>query len=244
MLYQKRYNRLHRSIYGLSYDLYVLSIFSYTISIYCTMNYRFSSLVRTQLSKRFPIFYPIEGAQAPTSMMMALVHTVNLICCCMVLRQMFRYRFTKHVHQSISTLCVSVITATVVFSVFTFACASYNLPLHDMGKFGVFYLEHVNYLWVIGNIISCFRLAPQMMINWMGMCTQGLSSKYVVLTMVASLVAIIGNIASTEVPFYRIPFNYVPLFVPISHLVSLLIILYQAQYLYIGKNPYLQRGKA
>ncbi|SCV04931.1 LANO_0G14576g1_1 [Lachancea nothofagi CBS 11611] len=232
VLYQRRYNRLHKSIHGLSYDLYVLSFISYLFATYCGVNYLFSALVRKQLIQRFPVFFPQDNPEIPVSKSILLTDILNLVCSVVVLKQLMRYRYTKHEYQSVSFMCISVVVVCATFCVFTYACASLNLPLKDSGRFGVFYLEHINYSWVIGTFLSGFRLVPQIMLNYMGTSTQGVSSKFIILSIASVVLQLTVGLITRNQPHYRMPLNGKPLYEPALHLVFLIFILYQAQYVY------------
>lgn len=223
--------------------MYVLNLFSCCISIYCTLQYMFSPLVRNQLSRRFPLFYPRDETKVPISVGLLIAEFMNVFCVCLVLKQLIRYRSTQHIHQGLSIICVFVLLFAISFSIFTFACSSLYLPDQDMGRFGIFYLEHINYLWMIGNFLSAFHIVPQVTLNWMGSCTQGVSSKFVVLSMLSVLTAIIGNMLAGPKIFYKIPFNHIPIFRSLSQLIFLSIILYQAQFAYLGRKPILPKKK-
>lgn len=232
-------------MYGLSYDLFVLDLFANLVSIYCTINYRWSPLIRFQLSKRFPLFYPAnESSAIPVSRSLLFKEFISLGACGLVLRQLLAYRSTKNVYQGVSTICTVLVALISSFAIFTYACSCYNLPVSDSGRFGVFYVEHVNYMWVIANIMQSTKYAPQLCLNWMGMCTKGVSSKFVLLSLFSECVVGLGSVTFYGgYEFYRKPFNFTPGFVTFGKVLCLLGILYQAQYVYLGKKPYVPRGK-
>lgn len=244
ILYQRRYNKLHHSIYGLSYDLFVLEFLGNSLSIYCALNYRLSPLLRSQFAKRFPLFYPLDKNQVPISLLLLLKDTLIMAASALVIRQLILYRTTKHIYQGLSKICVFVLVISAIFSVFTYTCSCYNLPVSDSGRFGVFYLEHINYLWVIGNLLRAFRFLPQLTLNWMGSSTRGLSSKYVLINFLSNSIMLVGlAILPKQIEFYRCPFNLTPVFVKTIESLSLVGILYQAQFLYLGTKPYLPKGR-
>lgn len=244
ILYQRRYNKLHHSIYGLSYDLFVLDLLGNCLSVYCTLNYRLSPLLRSQFAKRFPLFYPLDKNQVPISLLLLLKDLLIMAASALVIRQLVLYRATKHIYQGLSKICLIVLIISAIFAVFTYTCSCYDLPMSDSGRFGVFYLEHINYLWVIGNVLRAFRFLPQLTLNWMGSSTRGLSSKYVLITSLGNSIMLLGlAILPQQIEFYRSPFNLTPVFVKAIETISLIGILYQAQYLYLGTKPYLPKGK-
>ncbi|QID83890.1 hypothetical protein GRS66_006372 [Saccharomyces pastorianus] len=245
ILYQKRYNKLHRSIYGLSYDLFLLDFVGNGLYLYCALHYRYSPLVREQLSKRFPLFYSLDVANSiPISSLLVFKDFCVLFCCLMVLRQLYYYRSTKHIYQGISITSTIILSVFLILSIFTYGCSISNLPLKDSGKFGIFYLEHINYLWVMANLVKSFKYIPQMSINWMGCSTMGLSSKFVLISVLAEFIDFVGRLfVPTSALFYKIPFNSTPFWVKLIQFITLLVILCQVQYLYVGRKPRLPKGK-
>lgn len=222
----------------------MLGFVSNLLRIYCALNYRLSPMIRMQLSKRFPLFYPIDGTPVPISMALLLKDLFQMTAYILVVRQLIVYRATKHTKQGVSLLCVSLLAIVCCFGVFTYTCSCYNLPASDSGRFGVYYLEHLNYLWVASNAIDSLKYVPQLSLNWMGLCTRGLSSKFVFFSLVADSLALIGAATlPNKVEFFMRSYNLIPLPVTLLKFCCLIGLLYQAQYLYTGNKPFLPRGK-
>ncbi|CCH60974.1 hypothetical protein TBLA_0D04780 [Henningerozyma blattae CBS 6284] len=242
--YQSRYNKIHRSIYGLSYDLYILEFFSHLVSIFCTLQYKFSPLISKQYAERFPLFYPQDdpATNLPISIILLLKDILISISSLAILKQLNKYRSSKHIFQGISIYCITSIIILIIFSILTFTCSRFYLPERNSGKFGIFYIEHINYLWVLGNFLSCCKFFPQISINYMGSSTIGFSSKYLVLYIISILCQFL-TLFGDEKPFYRLEFNRTPFFTIIIQFISLMFLLYQAQFLYLNSRPYLPRGK-
>ncbi|SCU98911.1 LADA_0H16116g1_1 [Lachancea dasiensis] len=234
--YQRRYNRLHKSIKGLSYDSYVLSFVSNLLAIYSGLNYMFSPLVRKQLTRRFPIYYPSTDSRIPVSKLIMFGDILNLACTCAILEQLVRYRYTKCKLQSVSSICISTIVICIVLCVFSYACASIYLPYSDSGKYGIFYLEHINYIWVLGGFLSGFRLLPQITLNFMRRSTQGISSKFLVLSMLSSSLQLGFSLTFHSQQQYRVPLNSKPIYDCVFQLIFLISLLCQAQYVYRHPN--------
>ena len=125
-----------------------MDVLSHIMLIYSSLQYILSPLIRNQLAARFPLFYPIDGTRVPVSWTLLLTECVGLYVDTKVLQQLFNYRRTKHIHQGASYILLSIVLICLIFHVFTFACSSINLPLVNMGKFGIYYIEHINYIWV------------------------------------------------------------------------------------------------
>lgn len=223
----------------------MLDLFANLLSVYTTMNYLWSSLTRSQLSKRFPFFYPSsERSAIPISMPLLFRDVIHLYTCGLVLRQLQIYRSTKNVYQGVSTICTALIVMVFSFGIFTYACSCYNLPASDSGRFGIFFVEHVNYMWVIANFFQSSKYLPQICLNWMGLCTKGLSSKYILLSLFSEIAVGLGSaLMLQDTEFYKKPYNFTPAFVSLINVLSLSYMFCQAKYLYQGKKPYLPRGK-
>lgn len=221
-----------------------MSLVSNSLSIYCALNYKWSPIIRLQLSKRFPLFYPFDDNSVPISSGILLGDLLQLLVSVLVLRQLISYRGTKNVHQGISLICITVIGMICCFGIFTYTCSYHNLPISDSGRFGIFYLEHVNYLWIAGNVTESMKYFPQLSLNWMGLNTRGVSSRFVFISLVAELLNLIGTAAlPNNFEFYARPFNLAPRPVMLIKVCCLLGMLYQGQSLYLDKKPYLPRGK-
>lgn len=209
------------------------------------MNYLWSPVVKSQLSKRFPLFYPAnEIIAVPVSISLLLKDLLKLVTCTLVLRQLLIYRSTKNINQGVSSTCTLLLLIVSAFGVLTYACSCYNLPVSDSGRFGVYFIEHVNYMWVVGNIIQGLKYVPQLSLNWMGLCTRGISSRFILLSLLSESVIGLGSIILLQgTDFYRKPYNLTPDSVTIMKILCLSGILYQAQFLYLGRKSYLPKGR-
>lgn len=256
--YQKRYNKLHRSIYGLSYDTQWFQFLAHLLMVYCALNWRWNPIVKQQLQKRYPLFYGNEiefgdgsehNVDVPISYVMIVLDF--LLCCNMwtLIRQLKKYGYTRHIHQGISTLASMIMIVLVfIFGIMSLWFA-YWFGVHqgkDSGLLGIFWLDHVNYLWLTAQIFHVWAFWPQICINWMGQCCQGLSSRFVILYLFGSIIKFVGVYLSSfiqgnEIPFYLWPFNLQGKFVITMEFISIIIILLQAQYFYPSNKPHLQR---
>lgn len=222
----------------------MLGITGRLLSVYCALNYKWSPTVRLQLSKRFPLFYALNENSVEVSSALIMKDVLEIVAFALVIRQLVLYRATKNINQGVSLLCISVLILVYSFAIFTYACAGYNLPYSDSGRFGVFYIEHINYLWIAGNIADCVKYVPQLSLNWMGLCTRGLSSKFVLIGSLSELIALIDTgLFPNNTVFYKRACNLTPIPVTLLNLCFLAGILYQAQFLYFGYKPSLPRGK-
>lgn len=256
--YQKRYNRLHRSVYGLSYDTQWFQFIYHVLCVYCSLNYMFNPTVRGQLQRRYPLFYGNnvnEGndnntytGRIPISWFIMIF---NLLLACnfwTLIRQLRKYGHTKHIHQGVSALARFIIIFFVSILGIVSMWFAYWFGIHrgkDSGLLGIFLLDHVNYMWVISQIFHIWSFWPQICINWMGKCCQGLSSRFVILSLLSSLIKLFGitilNKYNYQITYYQWPFNLDGKLVIITEFFALLGLLVQAQYFYPSNKPYLPR---
>lgn len=224
------------SIYGLSYDLFIFDAFGQLVVIYFTSCYRYSLLAARQFSERFPLFYSEQQSQhVPINNVLFACDIILMISRLLILSQLLKYRTSKHIYQGISAVCFAFLISSLLFGVFTLEFSLYHLPYRNSGLFGVFYIEHINYLWVIGNVLRSIKFVPQISLNWMSNIVVGLSDKYIILNILSALFAVAGySLHQNQEEFYRIPFNNVPYLSLIFQCACLLFIIYQRYWLYIG----------
>lgn len=219
----------------------MLDFFSRLLLVYTSVQYRFSLSIRKQLAKRFPLFYPLDGPGVHISRLIIVGEIAAILMDLRILEQLRKYRKTKHIHQGISKTLLAFLIFCTAFHAFTFTCSALNYP-QDRGKFGVYYVEHMNYLWVNAQLFQCFKLIPQVSINWVGNCTRGCSSKFVVLSIISSLIGALSWFFGSYGPmFYLKPWNYTPVVVYLCLIFSSLLLFYQAQYLYVANSPFLSK---
>ncbi|SMN21930.1 similar to Saccharomyces cerevisiae YCL002C Putative protein of unknown function [Maudiozyma saulgeensis] len=237
VLYQRRYNKLHKSVYGLSYDSAVLTIARLSVDLYTSLNYKFNIYVRTQLYARFPLFYK-DWDDIPISISLLITNVGLLIAYLSIWKQLTLYKATSHTHQGVSMICIATL---VVFLGITGTATFY---LYYFNAHHFMYLDHLNILWIMGNMIGMVTLCPQICINWMGRCCSGISSRYILTLFVADCIRWIGYVVSAmkgSVEYWNWPFNSIPIVTTSAELLGLSVILYQAQVVYIGHKPTLPR---
>ena len=229
---QQQYNRRHKSVYNLSYDMILLNTIKQVISLYTALNYKYNALIARQLMRRYPVFYEVPR-DIPVLQSLILLDLGLLLSYLMLQGQLLKYHMTKHVCQGVSIVCLCFLGALFGLLI---------LPSIYLTWFGVHkfvFLDHINWCWVAGNAIHVTSMWPQISINWMGQCCTGLSMKFVMLNGIADIFRIIGFIITSKqgLPFYSWPFNSVPVFVAITELLSTLIILGQKRYWYRDNKP-------
>ncbi|UCS23792.1 uncharacterized protein HLK63_M10241 [Nakaseomyces glabratus] len=125
-----------------------------------------------------------------------------------------------------SLLLICIFLMILILSYFTYICAEYNLPERNNGRFGGYYIEYANYLWVIGQFLSAVKYLPQISLNWMGISTKGLPPKYLKISIVATSVLQASNLRTfiDNLEFYQWSFNLTPRVVSFLQLIWLGII--------------------
>lgn len=242
--YQYKYNRLHKSVFGLSFDTQWLIHTHLSLQILSAWNYKSNWIVVRQLQNRYPLFYH-EKHSIPISWGVFIVQLAQWYRVCGILRQLYTYWDTIHIHQGVSLGCTLVNMLFVILGGATTWWFAWWFGTHrgkDSGLLGIFWLDHINYLWLVS---QCFRMTylwPQISINWMGQCCRGVSSRFIVISTVTTLVKILVCFwLSHNQQWYYYPFNVTTQFVNIIEFCSLGVILFQSQYLYLYNKPYLKR---
>lgn len=242
--YQFKYNRLHKSIFGLSFDMQWLLYVHLSLQIFITWNYKSNWVVVEQLQNRFPIFYH-EKQYIPISWGIFIVQLAQWYRVSGLVRQLYTYWDTIHIHQGVSVGCAMILLIFVGVGGVTTWWFAWWFGSHrgkDSGLLGIFWLDHINYLWLISNILRMTYLWPQISINWMGQCCRGVSSRFIVISTLTTFFKIIfSHCLSKSEPWYLYPVNLSTQLVNVIEFLSLLIILFQVQYLYLYNKPYLKR---
>ena len=236
---QQQYNRRHKSVYNLSYDMILLNIIKQVISLYTAINYKYNMLIVRQLLMRYPVFYEVPG-DVPIVQSLIFLDLGLLLSYLMLQVQLLKYHMTKHVCQGVSIICLCFLGALFGLLVFP----SLYFTWFGVHKFVL--LDHINWCWIAGSAIHVTTMWPQISINWMGQCCTGLSMRFVILNGIADIFRIIGFIITSKqgLAFYNWPFNSVPVFVAIMELLSTLIILGQQKYWYRDNKPRLPTALA
>lgn len=211
------------------------------ISIFCAINYKLNPIVIRQLANRFPLFYP-HFWDIPIVTELVINNCITSVYILVILVQLYKLRETRHIHQGVSSILKLFLTVCFVFCCFTLICSTYNLSKkRDSGRFGVYMLDCFNYLWVIGNMFQIVAFWPQICINWMGQCCNGISGSFINLMVISSLIKLLAFALQPDKEFYQQPFNLEPLFVICMELIALLVILSQSLYIYSGNRPKLPK---
>lgn len=235
--YQRRYNALHNSVYGLSYDTTILSIVKSTVVLYTVLSYQFNPEVRHQLYARFPLFYN-SWDDIPVSTPLLFAEGLLLLSHLRIWRQMSLYKRTRHTHQGFSLIALMFLSLFIVVpAVLTLYLAYFNI-------YHFAYLDHLNIMWVMAQIVGSLVFCSQICINWMGSCCAGVSSRSVMTLCVANAVRWLGymfTVWTGSVEFWAWPFNATPIVVVSADLLGLFLIFYQAQFIYFRHKPTLPK---
>ena len=215
---------------------------TYFISLYCTVIYKYSELAARQFSDRFPLYYSLNAEPIPISMALLLIDLVMLAVSSIVFFNCGNTELLETLSNE-SLLLICIFLMILILSYFTYICAEYNLPERNNGRFGGYYIEYVNYLWVIGQFLSAVKYLPQISLNWMGISTKGLPPKYLKISIIATSVLQASNLRTfiDNLEFYQWSFNPTPRMVSFLQLIWLGIIYYQHYYAYAMNKPYLKR---
>lgn len=157
---QFRYNKAHKSIYGLSYDYSLLQLLAHTTSILGILGFH-SSTITTQ--------YRIRWLMEPPSILLAIlvIEILSLIASLGVMIQLITYKSTRGSDQGVSGYCMGFIIAV-------------SLPLIYLIKLWLFNqakindLDVVDYIWAMQKMFDGVQYIPQIMVNLMDDKVNGL----------------------------------------------------------------------
>ena len=237
LLYQRRYNKLHKSVYGLSYDTVILNLAKIFVDLYTSVNYKCNNTVINQLYARFPLFYH-SWDDIPISIPLLIGAICLFLANLSIWKQLRMYKATSHIHQGVSMTCIVTVSILIGF-IATLTLYLWYFNIHHFA-----YLDHLNSIWVMGNMIGMMTLWPQICINWMGRCCMGISSRYILPLITADCVRIIGyyiTLWNNSLKFWQWPYNSIPVIVTLAELLSLLMGFYQTHFVYIGNKPSLSK---
>lgn len=200
LINQVRFNKLHRSIYGLSFDYTLFQWISYFCTVSSSVNYACNPIIRSQYALRYPLNPPIR-VQLP----LLLVHILGLLAASGLCWQCWRlYHRTRNTNQGISTLArqlLGFLGALFVGTVYLFL----------YGKYTVNVLDLTNCVWLMGQILACMALFPQLFMNWFDACVAGTHRTFLRYS-VASLLLLAASktvmLASEEYAWHRQPPGY------------------------------------
>lgn len=120
------------------------------------LSYQTQNVTKSQYAKRFPLFPTInvDPIQSATDV---VIITLNLLIIC----QFMKYRFTSHQFQNISHGLIIYLGLGFLISFWIFYNTFQNLPQKQMGKYGFFYLDFIDFIWLFGVITDMIKLCPQ-----------------------------------------------------------------------------------
>ncbi|EGW30195.1 uncharacterized protein SPAPADRAFT_57630 [Spathaspora passalidarum NRRL Y-27907] len=223
--YQLHFNKVKKSIYGLSYDMIILALVSAFTSMLSTILYSYDSLVRHQYVVRYSQ-YP----EIPISYTVLILETVIFFAYTVLFRQLFTYSKSRNTNQGISHPCTFLLSTFFVILVYLVYMVCTSEPLYV--------LDIVDFIWMISKVSSAVKYIPQISMNWFGECVRGLHHHWLLLEGLAVLFMLISRY-SMDVPFWNIPVNYPSWFV-IGIQTSCIIILWRQFLIYAENKPRLK----
>lgn len=123
------------------------------------------SIVKEQYSKRFPIYPQVKISKSIHSVTLAEIFLVAILA-----YQCIKYRNSRHIFQSVSKSLLGLVISSIAITAIVLYCSTVNLP-EPMGKYGLFYIDFVDLLWVWGFISGSFKFCSQVCIDYFGELT-------------------------------------------------------------------------
>ncbi|CCF60010.1 hypothetical protein KAFR_0I02310 [Kazachstania africana CBS 2517] len=228
---QIRFNRLHKSIYGISYDYYILETLICIASIYYSTNYQFNTTARSQLMLRYPVWFETESLSSVISNVLIILEVSRLVGLFLVDRQLRLYYRTKHEFQGYSTIC------RIVIGTFWLLFVVSIIIIFKIKSGKLFVLDHFDITWTLTQLLKIGSLWPQICINWMTRSCKGMSINFIKFSIISNIIIVLGILVENKNNFqFQLPFNSEVLFVTLIRLINMLIVLYQQQFLYNNKT--------
>ncbi|KAK6465967.1 hypothetical protein DFJ63DRAFT_38982 [Scheffersomyces coipomensis] len=231
-LYQIKYNKAKKSIYGISYDYYVLNTINKLLALIVSLNYTYNSTIIMQYKARYPVH-----SLAVISPIIIIIDCGLLLTNGLILSQLFIiYARTKNVNQNVSgfnMLFLSFLLGgfLIVSKYYWFAELTFN------------YLDLINYLWLVSWLIAIVELCPQLVMNWFDDCCVGLHPQWLSFEIISLILNLTGwsmiNL-HFNVPWYQLPINYHGWCYLVMRSILLIIFSLQQFKCYKGKRPTLE----
>lgn len=184
-----------KSVFGLSYDFFLLSLVDYLTGVLCGICYLLDSIGQLY-GARFPVYSTISVSKS-----LLLVDCLKSVFCLLIVIQLGKYESTKRKDQEFSPLCKSfLLTSGLVFLWFQI--------LVFQGKHSLNQLDIVDFIWCYNLILKSGKYLPQVFMNWTTQsCYQnGRSIDYQLASMV--LLILSKPFVIRHVEWYAIPVNY------------------------------------
>lgn len=191
---QLQFNKLKKSVYGLSYDFYWLHTLGYTVKIVYSLGYLHNSTVKEQYLLRFPI-HPVIPVNLGSFF---IDFATTFISVCILVQMHFKHYQTKNNLQGFSTFC------GVVCGV-SFTLLLYLIKLVCYRQKKLLLLDIFDYLWLMDHLLSPVKLIPQIFINFLSRSTRGQLSGFLMFQWLAFACLFVGHLFPYN--WYEVPAN-------------------------------------
>jgi hypothetical protein len=192
---QLQYNKLKKSIYGLSFDFYILHTLGYIAKLVSCYGYIFNKEVVDQYRLRFPI-HPI----IPINYWFLVVDLfTTFVSICIIIQLFFKHYHSKNDFQDISWFCGSVCSVLMIIFLYLFKLYYYNQKK-------ILLLDIFDYFWVVDHGLAIIKLVPQIFINFLSRNTRGQSWGFLLFQWLGFSCLFLSHLFSYN--WYEIPVNY------------------------------------
>lgn len=226
---QVRFNKRRRSVYGLSFDYTLFLWISCCCTVLSSANYAWNSTLKGQYALR----YPHNRAMALQLPLLA-VHFGGLVAVSGLCYQCWRlYYPSRNSNQGLSTLAkqtLSLLGAFFAATIYLFVCGRYTVNTLDV----------TNCVWLVGQVLACVALFPQLFMNWFDGCVAGTHRTFMwfsaasLSTLAVSKVALLS---SDEDVWHRQPPGYNTWAFLVFNSVLIAFLEVQMELLYKGNKP-------
>ncbi|CUM63265.1 uncharacterized protein PRCAT00000836001 [Priceomyces carsonii] len=223
---QVKFNKLKKSIYGLSYDYVVWTWLSFFTSVISSINFYINPEVIRQYRNRFPV-HP----EVIVSFPILIIDMIGTVVVSGLLVQLFViYNRTRSVNQGVSGLTKCILTLLIIIFLWSTKC-------YIMEQKALFLLDIIDFLWFVSKFTLIIRYIPQIFMNWFDSCVVGHSDSFLAFQSISLLCLAFSKFALISEDWFNIPVNYNTWSYLVSGSVCLLILFLQERFLYHGKKP-------
>ncbi|CAK7902007.1 hypothetical protein CAAN1_11S05820 [[Candida] anglica] len=210
---------------NISYDYQLFLAISYACSVISALLYTFNDTIAKQYLTRYPVAVAAATESpsrwsVPVSYLILVVDMLGLVLSFCITRRLLK---TEHhnTQQGISTIAKCIIFIITVFGVYM-SYLVYN------NRSALFWLDVIDYIWLIGVSLAPVSLFPQLVMHWyVDSTSPGLPVTYLRSHSISLAFLIMSKVAirTANVPYYLMPTNLGDTFYYISVQATLLVVL-------------------
>ncbi|GMM32835.1 hypothetical protein DASC09_001600 [Saccharomycopsis crataegensis] len=244
LIHQIQYHKAKRSVYGLSFDLVLLTLLQNLHLAVSFIFYSFSLSIK-QYQARYPLSFG-DGdnfSGIPMSSLVFLINCISLLAALVLLVQIFiSYKITRNLSQKFSYTCLMIITGLELKNLYVlFMATSKQGSTNGMGNHSLLWLDFIYFFNLDSWIYGMLRFMPQASLNFAGISRFGYAGLSIKLELLSNILIIIQGLCNGQdfehYPNSEIMLNYdVSVLSGVISLAACLVLLYQKK-IYKNEKP-------